>query len=63
MAQARGFVPKAKLTPKEKLTCAYYCIVRGITQHDMAGVYGVNPGRVAEAITAVKAVIERENEP
>jgi hypothetical protein len=63
MAIARGFTPKAALSPAEKLTVAYFHLVRGIAQHDLASLQGVNPGRVAEAIADVRTAIGWPNGP
>lgn len=53
----RGHVAKAALTPLEKLRVAYFHEVRGVEQHVLADWTGVNPGRVAEAIVAVRKAI------
>jgi len=61
MALARGHEPKAALTPEEKLTAAYFHLMRGWAQHDIADLFGVNAGRVNEAITEVRAAIKWPN--
>lgn len=58
MATARGFERKASLTPQEKLTCAYFHLLRGLAQQDLADLYGVNSARVNDAIMDVRAVLE-----
>jgi hypothetical protein len=59
MAIARGFKPKAALEPHEKLCCAYFHLIRGLSQHDLAGIYGgVNPGRVNDAIKDVARALK-----
>jgi hypothetical protein len=45
---------KKSLTPEEKLTVAYAHIVHGVKQHVLAMIYGVNSGRIAEAVIAVR---------
>ena len=49
---------KTELTPEEKLRAAYAHIVGGVDQHVIAALFAVNPGRVNEAIMAVKRAIE-----
>jgi len=44
---------KTSLTFEEKITVAWAHYVRGINQHDLAALYNVNPGRVAEACGAI----------
>jgi transposase-like protein len=46
---------KANLTPDEKLRAAHAHIVQGVDQHIIASLFGVNPGRVNEAIKAIRA--------
>ena len=45
---------KTQLTDLEKVEVAYWHIVRGYPQHDLAAMYKVNAGRVAEAVVAVR---------
>ena len=64
MAVARGFVPKTDLTPEEKLAAAYSHLLCGVAQHDIAALYRVNSGRVAEAVSDVRIALqwdEQEN--
>lgn len=55
---ARGHIEKASLTPREKLKVAYAHLIFGVSQHALAGLFEVNPGRVSEAIMEIKAVVE-----
>ena len=50
--------PKTKLTANEKIEVTYWHLVRGYPQHDLAAMYKVNAGRVAEAITAIRDAVE-----
>lgn len=45
------------LTPEEKLKAAYFHYVIGLDQHIIAAMFVVNPGRVAEAVKAVKQAV------
>jgi ParB-like chromosome segregation protein Spo0J len=45
---------KGALTPVERVKAAYLRLVRGTEINDLAVAYEVNPGRVTEAITAIK---------
>lgn len=49
---------KASLTPAEKLRVAVAVLVDGFDQHRVAALMGVNPGRVNEAVVAVRDAIE-----
>jgi len=53
------------LTPAQKLRVAVAVLVDGFDQHKVAALMGVNPGRVAEAVVAVRKAIdpEAEDEP
>jgi hypothetical protein len=53
----RGFEAKTSLTPEEKIKAAYLHEIMGVDQHILAAAYGVNPGRVAEAIKTVRSAI------
>lgn len=53
----RGHAPKAALTPEEKLKAAYFYLVRGVDQHTLADLFGVNGGRIAEAVIEVRKAI------
>jgi len=59
----RGFDAKASpkgLTPDQKMTAAWAYHVKGVDQHTLAAIYGVNQGRVAEACKAVSIAIEKD---
>ena len=45
---------KTALTPTEKLTASWAHIVQGVDQHTLAAIYGVNAGRIAEAVSAAR---------
>jgi hypothetical protein len=47
-------IQKTSLTPQEKLRAASAHLLDGIDQHKIAFIYGVNPGRVAEAVSSVR---------
>jgi hypothetical protein len=49
--------PKTFLTPDEKLRAAYAHIINGVDQHHIAALFGINPGRVNEAIQDVRKAI------
>jgi hypothetical protein len=49
----RGFEPKSALTPAEKIKVAAAHDVFGIDQHALAFIFGVNQGRIAEAINEI----------
>ena len=51
---------KTALTPQEKLRVAVAVLVEGVPQHIIAALFGVNPGRVAEAVGAVRRAIEND---
>jgi hypothetical protein len=55
---ARGHVNKAALSAEEKLRVAYGHLILGIDQHDLTALFGINPGRIAEAIKAVAIAVE-----
>jgi hypothetical protein len=55
---ARGHVVKAALTAEEKLRVAYGSLILGISQHDLTALFGVNQGRVNEAVKAVATACE-----
>jgi plasmid maintenance system antidote protein VapI len=56
---------KTALTPGEKLRVAVAVLLDGFDQHKVAALMGVNPGRVNEAVMAVRKAIDPEwmNEP
>jgi transposase-like protein len=49
----RGHEQKTSLTPDEKLRAAHAHLCDGVAQHTIAALFGVNPGRVNEAITEI----------
>ena len=56
----RGFDPNstpASLTFEQKVTAAWAYHVKGVDQHTLAALYGVNQGRIAEACKAVENAI------
>jgi len=61
MAQARGYEPKASLTPEEKLRVAYWHLIGGFAQHDLAALFHLNAGRVSEAVTEVRKALDWPN--
>jgi len=54
MTHRRGFTPKTDLTPEEKILAAYLYECRGVAQQVLADVFGVNQGRINEALTAIR---------
>jgi len=53
----RGHEVKASLTPNEKLRVAAGYDLMGIDQHKLAFLFGVNQGRIAEAIADVRSAL------
>lgn len=53
---------KTALSPAERLRVAVAVLVDGYDQHRIAALMGVNPGRVAEAVVAVRRAIDPEGE-
>lgn len=53
----RGFEPKASLSPEEKLKAAYLYEIAGLDYQTLTIIFGVNPGRIADAIKAVREAI------
>ena len=58
----RGFEVKTTLEPEEKLKAAYLHEFMGLDMHTLTVVFGVNPGRIAEAISDVRRAIGMEKE-
>jgi len=54
---ARGIEQKIDLTPKERVQVAFGYLYLGVDQHILASLFGVNPGRINETITAVRGVV------
>lgn len=52
---------KTALTPAEKLRVAVAVLVWGWDQHKVAALMDVNPGRVAEAVVAIRAALNGEH--
>jgi hypothetical protein len=51
MAQTRGYVQKTDLTPEEQLEVAFFHLRRGVSQQDLASIFGgVNSARVHDAV-------------
>ena len=48
------FAGKRELTHDEKLRAAYACLINGVHQHHIAALYGVNQGRISEAVKLVE---------
>ena len=44
---------KSDLTHDEKLRAAYAYLINGVAQHHIAALYGVNQGRISEAVALV----------
>ena len=49
---------KTALPFEEKITVAWAHYVKGYPQHDLAAIYNVNAGRVAEACTAIRDAVK-----
>jgi hypothetical protein len=49
------------LDPEMNLRFAWAVLILGYNQHDVAALFNVNGGRVAEAIRAVRLAIEDPN--
>ncbi|PWT73728.1 MAG: hypothetical protein C5B60_07810 [Chloroflexi bacterium] len=58
MTEARGHAAKTALTPREKLKVAYFYLVRGIAQQELADIFEVNQGRINEAIDDVRKAVK-----
>lgn len=50
--------PKKSLTPNEVLIVANAALVSGVFQHHLAAMYGVDSGRIAEAVVAIRWAAE-----
>jgi hypothetical protein len=56
----RGFDPAEtpkRLTFEQKLSAAWAYYVKGVDQHTLAALYGVNQGRIATACKAVELAL------
>ena len=49
---------KTSLTPREVIMVAHAHLVCGIDQHALASMYGLNAGRIAEAIGVMRDAAE-----
>lgn len=49
---------KVALSPKERLVAAHLVTISGADQHAVAGAFGVNPGRVNEAVKAIRLAMD-----
>jgi hypothetical protein len=49
---------KKSLTPEEVLIVTHGVMTYGIPQHHLAGLYGVDSGRIAEAVVAMRWAME-----
>ena len=49
---------KTKLSSEEKIEVAYWHIVRGYPQHDLAAMFRINAGRISEAISTVRDAVK-----
>lgn len=57
MTKRRGHEPKTDLTPDEKLRVGFAYLILGVASHHLAAMYGVNPGRIAGAVSEIRAAI------
>jgi len=57
----RGHVIKTTLTPEERVRVAFGYLILGIDQHALTALFGVNQGRINDAISAVAAAVEWPN--
>jgi hypothetical protein len=48
---------KTSLTNEEKIKVAFFHLVKGYPQHDLAALFEVNAGRVAEAVTTIRTAL------
>jgi len=55
---ARGYEEKTKLTPDEKLRVAFGYLCLGMSQHQLVALFNVNPGRINDAISDVREVLD-----
>jgi hypothetical protein len=53
---------KKSLTPEEILKVLHGALICGIAQHHLAGMHGVNEGRVAEVVVAGRWFLEHHKE-
>lgn len=55
-------VKKTSLTPTEQLKAAYLHLIEGYPQHGLAQMFGVNQGRVNEAVATARRAYLGEDE-
>jgi len=58
MSNSRDYNFATGLTEEQRLIAAHMHIIGGVSQHTISGSLGVNPGRVAEAISAIRIAME-----
>lgn len=51
---------KTSLTFAEKITVAWAYHVKGVDQHTLAAIYGVNSGRISEACRTIEMALKDE---
>jgi hypothetical protein len=52
---------KTALTPQEKLRIAVAVLIDGVPQHVVAALFGVNSGRIAEAVATIRNALEEDS--
>lgn len=63
MPEARhGNMPSTSLSPNDKLRVIYAHVLLGVPQHTLAAMYGINAGRVAEAVSEWRAFAAGETD-
>jgi len=60
MSELKKTTPPTAFTPEEKLRVAFAHICLGVDQHTLSAMYGINPGRVAEAVNAVRSALTKK---
>ena len=53
----------SSLTFEQKITAAWAYHVKGVDQHTLAALYGVNQGRISEACKAVETALTDQKVP
>jgi hypothetical protein len=53
---------KTALTAQEKLRIAVAVLIDGVPQHVVAALFGVNSGRIAEAVATIRKALEEDSE-
>lgn len=54
--------PKTSLTPQEVIKVAFQHLILGIDQATLASMYGVNQGRINEAVVVMRETAEKHME-